>query len=429
MIETMAEVEQVGYGACDSITGGSAAGSSGAFDDPATWQVIALSHWPCTDTKGVNATLTLLDRNAVFADLHYVHLNDPPAVRRARSVIAPTRVVLVNGYKAMIHPNGVSLLKRAAALGCRLVLYWHETDWALERMAHDFPIGARRFHVVLQRFPKACVTHWSAGAPVSYALQRRFHVTPARLRQVFNVIDVDALQPMGPRHPQRACLTLGAAGRTVPLKGIAFMAGLSESFRELAGREVEIHWIGGGEPPGLPPHRLVFEGFRTDFAERLRALDALVVPSFHEAFSLVGAEALALDKPVFCRWPVGLAAFLPEAFVFASRGELEAKLDAYFRAPAAYPAGFFRSIAESFTVDAFARRAAQAVDPVPDTPPPATTLALRLRGLGRDLLAQVPSMALRLSPYSRRVGGCAGLVEWWSSARSRKPSGPDWPTH
>lgn len=353
------------------------------------WRVTALSHWPRDCTTGVNTTLAQLDSRGVFAELDYVHLEAAGAVRHAARTLTPDRVVLINGYKAMVHPNTAAVLRRAARLGCRVVPYWHETDWSVTRIDNDFPIGAARFRRLLRRLSPGQVTHWAAGGPVATGVARRLSASPASIRVVYNIVDLDAIQPAGPRHREHDAFHVAAAGRPVPLKGTRFFAELSRTPREIQGRPVRHHWIGGDAPPDLPEHRVRFEPFCGDLPGRLARVDALVCPSFHDAFNLVGVEALALDKPVFCRWPVGLAAFLPEAFVFASRAELWEKIEAYAAAPDRYPPGFFRAISESFTLSAFCARARLPQDSAPDLPPPATTRRRRLQSLAKDALAQL----------------------------------------
>ena len=109
-------------------------------------------------------------------------------------------------------------------------------------------------------------------------------------------------------------LRLGAAGRLIPLKGIALAIHATAILRA-GGHDVQLSIAGSGnQKQSLEKltrklnidRQVIFLGNLTDMPSFYRSLDIFLVPSLREPFGLVAGEALSFGCPVVCTRVDGL---------------------------------------------------------------------------------------------------------------------------
>jgi glycosyltransferase involved in cell wall biosynthesis len=145
-------------------------------------------------------------------------------------------------------------------------------------------------------------------------MSQRMGIPPLRSRVIHNGVDVRVWSPTGDVAPRRDFgagpdeILIGALGNVRPAKDYATFIRAAAILAERSAR-YRFVIIGDTTSPLLPGlqqlqemlglrDRLVFAGFRSDAAAVLRSLDAFVLSSTSEGFSLATAEAMACGIPV-----------------------------------------------------------------------------------------------------------------------------------
>lgn len=136
-------------------------------------------------------------------------------------------------------------------------------------------------------------------------------IDPGKVRLIYNGIET-ALHTLTERHawsgsglPREERL-IGAVGRLVRQKGFEY---LIRAMPRVLHQVAEARLVIAGEGPlrqelqelaherGLEG-KVVFQGFRRDIREFLRAVELVVIPSVREGFPMITLEAMAMAKPI-----------------------------------------------------------------------------------------------------------------------------------
>lgn len=304
----------------------------------------------------------------------------PPGPRGLGALAAELRAA----GAAVVHTHGVrgNFFGRLAA--------WEAGTPAILTTVHsrfdlDYPEPVKRAaYRLLEGLTAPAVTRFVAVSQALAALLVRRGTDPGRIRVIPNGVDTAVFRP-DPAAPARlrALIGAGEASRLVgvvarlhPVKGhdlfLRAAAALLEGTPDLP--DVRFLVVGAGEPAyrrelealagalGLGP-RVLFLGERADVPGILAGLDAAVVPSRYEGFSLSVLEAMACGVPVAAT-AVGA---IPEIVVDGANGLLVPDGDAVRlaeaigvllrdrpRAERLVRAGL--ETAGRYTVEAFARR-------------------------------------------------------------------------
>lgn len=254
----------------------------------------------------------------------------------------------------------------ARRLGVPTVLYWHETDWVLDRVATERPGDLARIRPIAA---DPATTHLTASSAGLQSIRRRFPASDPFV--IYECVP----QPVGERGvPTDPPLVVNLAS-IQPRKGTDLFV---RSAIALCRRHptVTFAWLGGGTPFGTwkeeiasegLDERIHFPGYVSDPAAWLARSSALFLSSRDDPCPLAVLEAMAHARHVVA-FNVGGA---PE--VLAGRGTVvspfdteaaAAALEAVIRRPAAarpVPAARER-YAQQFTPEAFAARLVSCLD-------------------------------------------------------------------
>ncbi|MGQ9531467.1 MAG: glycosyltransferase [Desulfotomaculales bacterium] len=223
-----------------------------------------------------------------------------------------TRIVELVHEADLVHTHGVraNLLGRIAArlAGRPLVTTVH----SLLRM--DYPtVWTRLPNALAERLTRRLTRRFIAVSRQLAEELIREGVAPARVRVIYNGIDVEAFQPCRPRDQVRRELGYGAGvplvatvARLHPVKGHRY---LLEAAQRVVQVRPEVRFLVVGAGPGRGSleayagrlgiaKQVKFTGFVEDVASLLGAVDLVVVPSLWEGFGLTAVEALNVGVPV-----------------------------------------------------------------------------------------------------------------------------------
>ena len=220
------------------------------------------------------------------------------------------------------HLFGASIVGRLAArmVGCPVVSTIHDADYE-PIVRRGNPGLTRAKQLSLQAADAATVLASRArivavSEYVAQSVRRRLGVRGSRVETIHNGVDVDLYRPDGARrHQLRVTLSLRpdtrvliCVGRMTPQKGQETLIRAMSELRVRA-PDAPLHLLLVGDGAWRPAYEslarelgvetaISFLGPRWDVVDLLRAADILVLPSIHEGFGLVLAEALASGVPV-----------------------------------------------------------------------------------------------------------------------------------
>jgi glycosyltransferase involved in cell wall biosynthesis len=223
-----------------------------------------------------------------------------------------TRIVELVREADLVHTHGVraNLLGRIAARLARRPLV--TTVHSLLRM--DYPtLWTRLPNALAERLTRGLTRRFIAVSRQLAEELIREGVAPARVRVIYNGIDVEAFQPRRPRDQVRRELGYGpgiplvaTVARLHPVKGHRY---LLEAAQRVVQARPEVRFLVVGTGPGREAleayagqlgiaKQVRFTGFVADVASLLGAVDLVVVPSLWEGFGLTAVEALNVGVPV-----------------------------------------------------------------------------------------------------------------------------------
>jgi glycosyltransferase involved in cell wall biosynthesis len=218
------------------------------------------------------------------------------------------------------HLFGANVVGRTAARlsGVPVVSTLHDADY--EVITREGNPGLTRWkHGVLRLVDEATLRAARAeivavSRYVADSARRHLHARPERTTVIHNGIDTTVFRPGTPEERSRARAEMGASAddfvvlsvaRMTPQKGHAV---LLEAFAGLpVSSPTRAVFAGdGGLRPALEARaremgvadRVRFLGVRSDVPDLMRGADVVVLPSIHEGFGLVLAEAMASGLPV-----------------------------------------------------------------------------------------------------------------------------------
>jgi sugar transferase (PEP-CTERM/EpsH1 system associated) len=178
--------------------------------------------------------------------------------------------------------------------------------------------GTNRRHIALRRMARPFVGHYIAlSRDLQGYLREQVGVSPSRLTQIYNGVDVDRFAPAASRSPIDGCpftdpqlWLVGTVGRMVAVKAQtlltdAFIAAVTQqpALRERA----RLVLVGDGPLRADCAARLEAAGLRElawlpgergDVPDVMRGLDSFVLPSLVEGVSNTILEAMASGLPV-----------------------------------------------------------------------------------------------------------------------------------
>lgn len=239
-----------------------------------------------------------------------VHIHLAAAWTVAHFVISLARAprwrydfVLFNGLASLSHRSrfGYPLSSIARALGIPLFVYWHETDWVMNRLAREHPASAAQ---VRRLATSETVAHLAVSEACRESLVARYpDIEPV---VVYNCASVPRPldRPVQPASPPTV----------VNLASIQERKG-TDLFVETAIKvcrrhpDVEFLWLGDGEPYGTwqqeiidagLEHRILFPGYVDAGHLILRRASAVFLSSRDDPFPLSNLEAMCLGRSVVC---------------------------------------------------------------------------------------------------------------------------------
>jgi len=218
------------------------------------------------------------------------------------------------------HLFAANVVGRLAARGERLPVLstYHDADY--EPVVRAGNPGLTPAKQSLLRLVDGLTVAWSrarivgVSEYVAISMRRRLLIPERRVTVVTNAVDTDVFTPdEGKRAATRAGLGLhpgqtvvACVGRMTPQKGQdLLLRAFAEAHREVP--ESRLLFVGEGAQRAQYEEltrtlelteAVRFLGLRSDVPDLLRASDLLALPSRHEGFGLVLAEALACEVPV-----------------------------------------------------------------------------------------------------------------------------------
>jgi glycosyltransferase involved in cell wall biosynthesis len=240
----------------------------------------------------------------------------PSAVLSLRRLFAQDRIDIVHTHLCFAHVAG-----RIAARtrGLAVVSTAHDADYeTVVRLGN--PGLTRSKQWLLQRVDRCTLAISRArlvgvSRHVAESMCRRLSVPPDRVRVIYNAVDTGIFRPAAPQEKQCVRSELGVrsgqhlilcAGRMTRQKGQGTLLAAAAQLhpRDCALRVV---LVGDGAERSAYAEQarmlgltdvVTFLGIRSDVPRLMAASDLVVVPSLHEGFGLVLAEALACGVPV-----------------------------------------------------------------------------------------------------------------------------------
>ncbi len=253
------------------------------------------------------ATRSILAAAAPLANLG-VHLHFVPARSILHSLPALLKqrrirydLLLLNGLGSISRESqcGYGLWRAARALRIPAFLYWHETDWVLDRYQREDPAGARRVARIAQ---DPATVHLTASEACSLSIQ--CHYPTARPIAVYECASVPSPfdQPVQPAEPP---LVVGI-GTIQERKGTDLFVAVAI---EVCSRHptVEFIWLGDGQPFGSwqadiqragLQERILFPGYVDAGHMILRRASLLFLSSRDDPFPLSVLEAMCLGRSI-----------------------------------------------------------------------------------------------------------------------------------
>lgn len=228
--------------------------------------------------------------------------------------------------------------------GLARIVETHGIDLVHAHVARDYPVAAmavapgRRAALVITRhhylpikgnvlyrrlLGRAAII--AVSESVRATVIESLRVAPERVVKIANWIDLDRHSAARDRAAERHAygitrrVAIAIVGQLIPLKGHEEL--LKAAAQVVAERQdVEFLIVGEDAEPGAPFERRLrqraaelglgehvrFLGYQPDLHGLLTAVDAVAVPSWNEAFSLVAAEAMAAGRPVVASRAGGL---------------------------------------------------------------------------------------------------------------------------
>lgn len=219
---------------------------------------------------------------------------------------------LLAGDICVIHAVNAASVAEKQRAGNRL---WRLNPMhALVGWRDSYAIGGLRFR-----------RYVAVSERVKTELQHHYKVPPGRIAVIPNGVNVERFHPE-PAHRAavRAEFGIPAEARLLVFAGHEFeRKGLAYVVDALSHLPTDVHLLVAGNgshaaykaravSAGVDPGRVVFAGARRDMPRIYAAADAFVLPTYYEAYALVGMEALACGVPLFSTFVGGPDEYLQE---------------------------------------------------------------------------------------------------------------------
>lgn len=209
--------------------------------------------------------------------------------------------VLFNGLASLSWRSrfGYPLWRLARFLGLPVLVYWHETDWVLDRVERAHPRSARKVGRVCS---DPGVVHLAVSQVCSESISRRFPNAEPIVIYNCTVVPTPFDRPVVPAGPPTV----------VNLASIQERKG-TDLFVETAIKvcrqnpSVEFMWLGGGEPYGTwqtdveregLSDRILFPGYVDSAYLILRRASVFFLSSRDDPFPLSVLEAMSLGRSI-----------------------------------------------------------------------------------------------------------------------------------
>ena len=267
-----------------------------------------------------HAVMALTDVVPAFArriigdDVQLQALHKPPG--QAFQVYRPLVALLRAWRPAIVHSRNL------AALECQPAAAWAGVPVRIHgehgRDADD-PQGLSRKHQWIRRFYAPFVHHHVAlSRDLADYLTERVGLSPARITQIYNGVDVDRFQPAaagraaiaGSPFDESVCFVVGTVGRMLTVKAQPLLARAFVRALDLApALRPRLRLVMVGDGPLRAEALAVLQqagvadlawlpGERSDVPDVMRGLDCFVLPSLAEGISNTILEAMASGLPV-----------------------------------------------------------------------------------------------------------------------------------
>ncbi|MEA3377900.1 MAG: glycosyltransferase family 4 protein [Chloroflexota bacterium] len=209
--------------------------------------------------------------------------------------------VVFNGLSSLSHRSlfGPTLARALLAVNVPVFIYWHETDWVLDRHRQEHPASARTVREIGNH---PSVTHLTVSKAGASSVSDQFPGATATVVHNCTTISAPFDQPVRPSSPPYV----------INLASIQERKG-TDLFVETAIRvcnqhpSVEFIWLGDGEPYGTwredvrksgLEHRILFPGYVDSAYLLLRRASVFFLSSRDDPFPLSNLEAMCLGRTI-----------------------------------------------------------------------------------------------------------------------------------
>ncbi len=275
------------------------------------------------------------DQGGLSEHLIYVPAGSLQAARRHIAIMSHVQDLLKEGVRFdvvhgnILHSTAYILLALHRRLKIPFLISENWTGYHLGPAAH-IPLPTRwAMRRAAKKAGRLCpVSLHLAAAMKRFGLEGRITVVP-------NVVDLDLFHPRTDNRPDGPYRFIHVSTLADEHKNVS---GMLRAFHKAHAKvpQMRLHILGDGDRTpherlaaelGLLHGQVTFEGMSAPatVAERMRASDALVLPSNHENLPCVMLEAFATGMPVLATDVGGIPEHLtPERGIMISRGDMDA---------------------------------------------------------------------------------------------------------
>jgi glycosyltransferase involved in cell wall biosynthesis len=209
--------------------------------------------------------------------------------------------LLFNGLASLSHRSqfGPPLAQIAFSLNVPVVIYWHETDWVLDRHAREHPVSAKTVDRIATH---RSVTHLTASEAGAESLRSHYPGTAPTIIYECTTVPTPFDRPVRPASPPYVINLASIQER----KGTDLFVDTAITVCRQH-PNVEFLWLGSGESYGTwrkeieaagLKHRILFPGYVGAGYLLLRRASVFFLSSRDDPFPLSNLEAMCLARSI-----------------------------------------------------------------------------------------------------------------------------------